>query len=169
MKNVINNLLSEGRLTEDSWIIWGEKKIQIVKNRLGHVGLFKQGDLIVIHPGRGDAERLRLCAELLDHLDKSGLVPAGDFAAGLRMYLQLALLRVVGTGEIDRLPRRRDEQLQNLRVVVDILEDAVIHVQSPEPVLLIHKGQESPELSQEFLSVNGFSPPLPHLSHGAAP
>lgn len=36
MKNIINNLITEGRLTEDTWVIWGEKKIQIVNNSTDH-------------------------------------------------------------------------------------------------------------------------------------
>ena len=80
--------------------------------------------------------------------------------AGLGMYLKLALLRVVGAGEVDSLPRRRDEQLQHFRVVFDFLEDPVIKIQGPLPVLLVHEGQESSELGQKLLSVNGDSPPL---------
>ena len=66
---------------------------------------------------------------------------------------------VIRAGQINGLPRRRDEKLQRGVVISHLVEYFAVQIQGPNSVLFIHKGQQTPELGQKFLLVNGGSPP----------
>ena len=77
-----------------------------------------------------------------------------SISAGLGLDLELALAGVVGAGKIDGLPRRRDQHLQNARLVVGLVKEAAVHGQGALPILRVHEGQKTPELRQKLLFVD---------------
>ena len=72
------------------------------------------------------------------------------------MYLQLALLGVIGTGQNHGLAGGGHQKLQQQLFLRRVVKHLAVHGQGGLPVLFIHKGQQAAQLSKEFLLVNRF-------------
>ena len=73
---------------------------------------------------------------------------------GLGMYLELALLGVIGAGQDDGLPGRGHQELEQGLLLYSIVEHLAVHGQGGLPVLLIHEGQQPAQLGKKLLLVN---------------
>ena len=72
------------------------------------------------------------------------------------MYLQLALLGVIGAGQNHGLAGGGYQELEQQLLLRRVIKHLAVHGQGGLPVLLIHKGQQAAQLSKEFLLVNNF-------------
>ena len=91
-------------------------------------------------------EREGVAAQVLDHQLISGLLPV--------VGLVLAVPRIIGAGEVHRLARRGDQQLEHSRFVAYLIKYFIIQLERTGPVVLLHEGQQFPELCQKSLFVN---------------